>query len=167
MIDLFYFFLTLLFVASPLLFYSLLNYIDQCREEALAKNRFLHRIWSTLKSMEDSPEYMRWSIRFLQLLESKHSLSEVEDFYIRVCKAKANYDAQVFQNLMSDLDEKSKVKRTVKISELLGLGNDFTKPELKKAYRAWMMKNHPDKNPNANLETVQKVTSWYNRNKVA
>ncbi|QEG09090.1 hypothetical protein HWC29_gp096 [Aeromonas phage 4_4572] len=52
-------------------------------------------------------------------------------------------------------------KRPSTVQEMLGLRNGFSKEELKKSYRAWMMKNHPDKNPNADVKLIQTVNDWY------
>lgn len=46
--------------------------------------------------------------------------------------------------------------------KLLGLNENYTESELKKAYHKLSMANHPDTNPNADIKTMQKINEAYN-----
>ena len=131
-------------------FYLIGKKIEEERLKAVKRSE----IWNQLKSIEGSRYFFELSVEYLLILESKHSLIDLEIFQGLVFKFASNYH------------QMERAKKVSKIQGILGLSNGFSQTELKKAYRVWMMRNHPDKNKDTDVTLVQEVQQWYEAKKI-
>lgn len=152
--------LVLLILLSPILIFILLFIYEDYQSRRMEREILKNNIGITLRSL---------------LYEGFVSESFYNDVYLATVLGGYSIDwlsdiDQMLRNLYTTCKREETARKTPtnkvsKVAQKLGLCNSFTNSELKKAYRAWMNVNHPDKNHNANLDEVQQVTAWYNERK--